>query len=242
MTAATDIGAGQMAPQDTNSEVNRVSFAVRRILAQYRTLVPVKVIAVAAGQGSPPGPGTVSVQPLVQQIDGSGNATSHGTVNGIQCARMQGGPWTIIVDPAVGDFGFVICADRDMSGVVANSAESPPGSRRMQSLSDGIYVGQILNPVSKAYLWLRSDGTLKIADGGGLVLDTAGGAWTMTGDLTVNGKLTCTDAFAAQNGGAVTGNLTATGEITRGFGGASLVTLGQHFHFGTSGGLPEPGH
>lgn len=213
----TDLGAGQQTPNDSANMPNTIAFAVERILAQLDTMKPVRVVAVHPGEGSPPGPTTVDVQPLVSQIDGNGNVVEQGVTYGIPVARTQGGPWTIICDPVVDQFGYVVCADRDISAVVAQPGLGPPGSPgRRFSISDGIFVGAVLNAVGDSYLWLREDGTFKLAAAGGFVLetDTSGNA-----TATVGTKMT------------VVGNLDVTGEITKGSATpATKVTLGNHRH------------
>lgn len=193
------LGAGQQDPSDSSSEVNKIAFAVSQIMARFDFMKPVKVIAVHAGSGSPPGPMTVDVQPLVQQIDGNRNAVSHGIVYGIPVSRTQGGKWTIICDPAVDDVGYVVAGDRDMSKVKATAAEAPPGSLRKFKISDGVYAGAILGPVTEAFLWLKADGTFKLQDAAGFVLETDGsGNGTITGDLNVIGNVKATqDVWAA---------------------------------------------
>lgn len=220
------LGAGQQDPNDSSSETNKIAFAVARIMAErLDTMKPVKVIAVHAGTGTPPGPATVDVLPLVQQIDGNRNAVSHGTVYGIPVARLQGGPWSIICDPAVGDIGYVVAGDRDMSKVKTTAAEAPPGSLRKFSIADGVYEGGILNQPTSAYLWLRSDGTLKLVDIGGFVLETDG-----SGNGTVTGNLN------------VTGTIKATGDVWAAAGSpATKVTLLGHISV-NSNTPPTPGH
>lgn len=219
------LGAGQQDPNDSASEVNRVAFAVRQIMSRLDTMKPVKIVAVHAGTGTPPGPATVDVLPLVQQIDGNRNTVSHGTVYGIPCMRIQGGPWTIICDPAVDDVGFVIASDRDMSKVKTTKAEAAPGSLRKFSIADGVYVGCILKDATAAYLWLRSDGTLKLVDGGGFVLETDGnGNAALTGDLNVTGNINATL------------NVTAASASP-----ATMVSMLGHFH-AANGTPPTPGH
>lgn len=207
------LGAGQATPNDSAALPNQIAFAVQRMLARLDVMKPVRVVAVSPGEGSPPGPGTVDVQPLVSQIDGDGNAVEQGTVYGIPVARAQGGPWTIVCDPAVGDFGYVVCADRDMSRVAAAPGVAPPGSNRRFSVSDGVYCGAMLNPVGDSYLWLRSDGTFKLAAAGGFVLESDdNGNATLTGDLTV------------------TGSVNANGEVTAEANLVTFVTLSNHRH------------
>ncbi len=196
-----------------------------RILARLDTMKPVKVVAVNAGSGSPPGPGTVDVQPLVSLIDGNGNAVEQGTVHGLPVGRLAGGVWTIVCDPAVGDFGYVVCSDRDISKAVASKGVAAPGSLRRFSVSDGVYVGALLNDVGANYLWLRPDGTLKLTAAGGFVLETdVNGNATITGDLTVTGRIISnTDVYAPSTVGGV------------------LVSLRGHIHPGNNL-PPTPGH
>jgi len=215
----SDLGAGQQAPSDSANLPNQIAFAVERMLARLDIMKPVRVVAVHAGQGEPPGPGTVDVQPLVSQIDGNGNAVEHETVYGIQVGRMQGGPWTIICDPVVDQFGYVICSDRDISKVAASPGVAPPGSNRRFSISDGVFVGGMLNQVGESYLWLRADGTFKLAAAGGFVLESnTSGKATITGDLDVSGEIR-----------AMYGDVTAKAAYP-----ASFVNLSLHRHAGNN--------
>jgi hypothetical protein len=174
------LGAGQQDPNDSASEVNQIAFAVRQIIAELDTMKLVQVKAVHPGSGSPPGPTTVDVLPLVQQVDGNGNAVSHEVVHGIPVKRAQGGPWMIVIDPAVGDVGYVTAADRDGSKVVATGAQAPPGSGRSFSISDGVYEGGCLNKATEAYLWLKADGTFVLNDKSGNKIATTTTGMTMT--------------------------------------------------------------
>src|ERR1700678_4064982 len=126
--------------------------------------------ASSTSPGAPPSPGAVDVLPLVNQIDGNGFPTQHGTVNGLPVWRFQFGPWAIVADPAVGDYGYVICADRDSSLVVKNPGQANPGSRRKYNVADAVYVGGLLNAVPAATLWLKTDGTWVLMDKPGNVV------------------------------------------------------------------------
>jgi hypothetical protein len=206
--SSSSLGASQQTPNDAANLPNEIAFAVERMLARLDIAKPVKVVAVNSGAGSPPGPCTVDVQPLVSQVDGNGNAVEQGTVYGIPVARLQGGPWTIVCDPVVGQFGFVVCADRDISKVVASPGVAPPNSSRRSSISDGVFVGSILNDIGEQYLWLRADGTFKLAAAGGFVLESdASGNATMTtgsGGLTVNGPINSTGQITANSNNPAT--------------------------------------
>jgi hypothetical protein len=210
-------GAGQQDPSTSNSEHSIALFRIRQMLARMETMKLVKVTAVTGGGGAIARAGTVNVQLLVSQLDGAANATPHGVVNGIPWWRLQGGTSGIICDPVVGDIGYVICADRDISNVKAavtanKSPQTPPGSFRKFSISDGIYVGGCLNDVMKQYIAFTPQGIVW-TDAAGNVLKSTSAGFEMTpagGVFKVNGSIE------------------ATGEVTAKFGTGAFVTLSQH--------------
>ncbi len=191
MTSATDFGYGQGTPDDSSLDENVMDFMIRQRIEQMNIMKLVKVMAVHPGTGSPPSIGTVDVLLLVNQIDGAGFATQQGTVNGISYWRFQFGPWAIVADPAIGDYGYVICADRDSSNVVKNPGQANPASMRRYDIADGIYVGGLINAVPAATIWLKTDGTCAFADKPGNVLQSSASGIAVTtapgGDFTVNG-------------------------------------------------------
>ena len=185
------IGAGQQDPIDSNSWFYVTMFLIEQMQAQLETAMPVQVVAVHPGAGSPPATGTVDVQLLVSLLDGAGNVTKQGIVYGLPFYRLQGGKWSIIMDPGVNDYGLIVTASRDTSNVVKNPGIQAPGSYRKNSFSDGFYLGGFLNPVSDAFLWLKSDGTFQWSDVPGNVIQSGTGGITVTlasgGDFIVNG-------------------------------------------------------
>lgn len=204
------------------SDFNVFSFIVRQALGRVRTGIPVKVKTIhGGGVGAPP---TVDVLPLVNQIDGVGNKTAHGTIFGIPVLRLQGGISALIIDPAVDDIGWLSVADRDISAVKANKGkQSNPGSYRRHNLADGVYVGAILNPANPTqYIQFTADG-IKISDKNGNLIVLKSGEIDITATkVSITGNL------------AVSGTITASGEITAGHGGADSVTLRQHVHTGNN--------
>lgn len=220
---AEDFGYGQQTPWNTTHEFNVLAFIVKQMIAQMDTMKLVKVVAVHS-QGDVAVPPTVDVLPLVNQVDGFGNAVKHGTVYGLPVWRLQGGKCAIILDPAVGDVGYVICSDRDISAVKASPGNQvTPASFRKFDLADGVYVGGVLNAAPTCYVLIKQDGSLKIADGFGNVLVTSSNGFALTGNV------------------AVQGTITATGNITAGQGGADQVTLQLHQHSALNA-PPTPGH
>jgi hypothetical protein len=148
-----------MSPQSGNSEVNQHAFHIQQHLGRIATIKLVKVTALTGGGGAKDVAGTVDVQPLTKQMDGEGNTQSHGKVYGLTYLRLQTGTMGVIHDPAVGDIGIAAICDRDISANVANRGEAQPGSHRRFSMSDGIYLGGVLNAKLKSYLRLLPDGS-----------------------------------------------------------------------------------
>lgn len=146
--------------QDGNSgasEFNALSFVIKQMMAGMSTSMPVKVVAVSNSGGLSPA-GTVDVVPLVNQVDGDGNATPHGTIFGLPYSRMHGGTNAVIMDPVVGDRGIVVFASRDISSVKTNKDQANPGSGRRFDPADGMYVGGLLNGTPSQFVQFNADG------------------------------------------------------------------------------------
>jgi hypothetical protein len=222
-----------MQPTDGNTDAAVWAFMAKQLINLVDTLKVVKVTGVHPGPGSPPIAGTVDVQILVNLLDGSGNSTPNGIVYGMPYLRLGGGPWQIACDPAVGDIGFAIASDRDISSfkaAVANGKSGPvnPGSFRKYDISDGVYFGGWGNGAPSASIWLKPDGTFVITDKLANVIQSSAAGITLTpapaGTININGPVTMPD------GAAITGNALATGTVIAGSGGADQVGLQTHTH------------
>ncbi len=152
---AADGYAGFASPSDQRGGVNAQALLIERMLAQTHTATLVRVAAVTAADD---GSGTVDVQPLVHQVDGAGQIMPHGIVHGLPYVRLHGGTSAIIVDPQTGDIGLAVFASRDISTVKATGQPAPPGSGRRNSMSDGIYLGGLLNGTPTQTVKMDADG------------------------------------------------------------------------------------
>lgn len=199
-----NIGFGQQTPDDSTSDYNVVAFIINQFLGRVRTATLVQVKAVTNEGGVSP-VGFIDAQPLVNQIDGVGATTPHGTIFNLPYFRLQGGTNAIILDPKVGDIGIAIIADRDISAVKTTKAVASPGSFRKFDLADGVYIGGVLNGTPDQYIGFTDDG-IKLADKNGNVIQMKPGSI------------------------AITGNVTVTGSFFAGFGGADQVGLQSHRH------------
>jgi hypothetical protein len=251
----TSFGYGHEQPNDSADDHNAVAFVCRQLIAKLRTMVPVKVMAVHPGTGSPPAAGTVDVLPLVSQIDGNGYGTPHGTVPGIPWSRTQGGKSAIICDPVVGDIGWISVADRDMSKVKSTKAAALPGSRRRHDLADGVYAGSILNAAPTCYVQFTTDGHFKFVDVDGNMLVSSSTGWVITpksgqsvtinGNLIVDQNLQLSGSIQSVTGSTYGGVIQTAGNIVAGAGTAGQVDMLFHTHTSESPGsqtsAPTPG-
>jgi hypothetical protein len=264
MSDTSSFGYGQEQPNDSGSDHDVIAFICDMKIAKIWTMIPVKVVAVHAGAGNPPAAGTVDVLPLVSQIDGNGYGTPHGTVYGIPWSRMQGGASAIVIDPVVGDLGYIDVASRDISKVKSTKAAALPGSRRRYNLADGIYSGAILNAAPTSYIQATADGHWKIVDLDGNSIITAASGITLTdktgnviqtsstgialtpfggqpvtvnGALVVTGNIQAGGALLSQTGSLYTGNIHTSGTIT---GDTDVIAAGKsgahHVHGGVATG------
>lgn len=178
---------------DGARQYNAVHFLVRTMLSGLCTATLVQVKGVTNSGGVAP-VGFVDVQPLVNLLDGNGQAIPHGTIYHCPYVRMQGGSNAVILDPQVGDIGIAVFADRDISSVCANKSTSNPGSGRRFNWADAMYIGGVLNGTPNQYVEFSASG-ITISSPTAVTLTApsvsinASGAVTITsGSLTHNGK------------------------------------------------------
>lgn len=163
-------GYGHFLPVDSQDAMAVTAAIVRSMLAQLDTMKLVQVQAVHGGGVAESG--TVDVLPLVQQIDGNGYGTPHNTVYGLPWSRVQGGTNAIICDPAIGDVGYVVVSDRDISSVKAQGAGLSttkgyvPNIRRTFDIADGVYAGGCICVTPDQYLIFTATG-IRIVDKNG---------------------------------------------------------------------------
>lgn len=187
--------------QDASSDAthtNVTDFMIDQKLAQISTAKIVKIVkgpydkdgkSIAPGTVGPIG--YVDVQPMVNQVDGRGDATAHGTVHRLSYHRNQGGLGAIINDPVVGDIGIMTVSDRDTSSVRATDKVANPGSRRKFDMADGTFVGTSQARMPEQYVTFKPDGmemhdkhnNKVVTDSSGIVIeDKNGNKYTMNSD------------------------------------------------------------
>jgi hypothetical protein len=151
------LSLGSLTPWSTWGDYNTYYFAILEALKKVQTATLVRVESCTNDGGVSPF-GFVNVTPLVNQVDGNGNPTPHGTVCGLPYLRLQGGANAVIIDPEPGDIGIAVFASRDISKVKSTQDQANPGSGRLFNYADGIYLGGVLNAAPTQYIQFNSDG------------------------------------------------------------------------------------
>ena len=178
---------GAADPTTAGDHFNAMSFIAKQVLSGAWTVTLAQVKSVT-NAGEVKDTGTVSLQPLVNQVDGQGNATPHGTISNAIYFRYGGKDGAIICDPVVGDIGIMLSASSDISSVKANKAQANPGSSRKFDPADAIYLGAVLSAAPTQYITFTSTG-LKIADKNNNAIEFKQGGIFVTGNIVVQGNL-----------------------------------------------------
>lgn len=158
MTVDTTPYYGQTEPTSALGEWNRERFIFQQQMANLNTSMPVQVISVLGSGLSPVG--FVTIRILVDQVTGDDITSPHGDIPNVPYMRLQGGTNAVIIDPEPGDIGMACFCSRDISAVKNARQSAPPGSRRMYSFSDCMYVGGFLNGTPTQYVQFTAGGIL----------------------------------------------------------------------------------
>lgn len=200
-------------PGASANDLAELQFLVASMISRVRTCMPVRVVAcTVAGEVGPIG--RVDVLPLVQQVDGNGQAWPHATIYNVPYLRQQGGANAVICDPQAGDIGLIAVCDRDISAAKASAGEAPPGSRRRHDMSDAVYLHTIIGATPTQFVRFHAGGIEVLSPNAvhiqapGVTID---GPTTINGDVTINGNTTASGDLTASGSGAFGADVTAQG-------------------------------
>lgn len=187
------------------SDAENLSYVFKKLLSGAFFIELVQVTAI---RGDSPNL-VVDVIPLVTRTGPSGATIQNSEIFNVPVFRLQRGESAVIMNPVPGDIGMIAICDRDNSIARANRKQSVPGSKRMHSKSDALYLGGFLNQAPTQYVEF-ADNKINIVAPNGV-------------------NITTPDMY-------VSGNIRAGGDITDNVGtqSASLKTLrdkyDQHKH------------
>ena len=215
--ATNPTGAGYRGFQrhgTASQQFNAIEFLIRSIVSGIATATLVQVKAVTNSGGVMP-VGFVDILPLINQINGDGNAVPHAVIYHCPYSRLQGGANAVILDPQVGDIGVAVFASRDASSVAANKAQANQGSWRTHDMADGLYIGGMLNGTPTQYVQFNT---------GGITILSPNTVTIKAPAIVLDGPVTTTSTIVA------TGNVTGAG-----------TSLHTHLHGGVSPGGSNTG-
>lgn len=151
-------------PEESMQGPAQFQAVLNNMLGQKHTVMLAKVIKVKAGGVG--AVGTVDIQPLVMMIDAANNVIERGVIHGAPYFRLQGGSSAVIIDPAIGDIGLALFAERDISTVVRTRAAAAPNTKRQFALSDALYLGSYLGLAPSQYMHIKPGGGIDIVSTG----------------------------------------------------------------------------
>jgi len=174
--------------QSNTSRLNALRFVMLQVLGGVRTAQLVKVIS-CTNSGGVSAVGQVVVQPLVNAVDGEGNAVPHGPLYALPYFRLQGGANAVIIDPQANDIGLAVFADRYISNVKSTKKQANPGSARQHSMADGLYIGGFLNGTPTQYIQFTDSGINLVDKNGNEISMQSGKILMTTALLDVTGDI-----------------------------------------------------
>lgn len=166
----------------------------------------------------------VDVRPLIKKV-ASGQAFSRQIIPNIHSEIFGAGDLLISFPVKVGDRGWIIASDRDISLFLQNDAESEPPTARKHSFNDARFIPDIMKNFTiseddiDALVIQNRDGTVKIALDQNEIRITNG---------TVHGVISSTHVdFTAPSGFFVNGaQITPSGDVVS----SSGVSVNNHTH------------
>lgn len=151
---------GEAVPSDFAGEYNALLFVIKQIVNRTHVSALCKVIAVTGGGVGQIG--YVDLQPLLNQVDGYGDAIPQGILYNVPYFRLQSGSNAIIIDPQIDDVGVALFSDRDITAIkyqynIDNIAQvlatgANPATRRRYA--DGLFFGGFFNGTPTEYIQL----------------------------------------------------------------------------------------
>lgn len=178
-------------------------FIILKLLRDVHTCTLVQVQAVQPVSGKV---GFVTVIPLVQETDTAGVVIPQTPIYNVPYFQHQGGGSAVILDPAVGDIGLAIFAERDITTVKSTQKTGPAATDRNHSSADGLYIGGVLNAVPTQYVQFQP--------GGGGIKIHSPGAVTVEAGSTVHITSGTTTTIDAPGGFIVNANMTLNGTMS----------------------------
>lgn len=122
-------------PESVSCQGNTIAVLLSSILKGFSFI---DIVLVKELEGD-----TLTVLPLVNDVDVSGRTIANQNVYQIPYLRLQAGNSAIKMEPRVGDIGLVAICDKDTTNVRDTSKGGPSPTQRRHSYADAVYLTAI---------------------------------------------------------------------------------------------------
>ena len=219
----------------SSNPLNSMEFFIRSLISQVvSTSLPVVVTAVER-KGEDAGAGYVTVKPLLQPRNNSGDGLEVTTIPKLPYFRLQHGKAAIICDPKVGDIGLAVVAKHDISNINGTTTPKVPATYRKFDPSDSFYIGGFWGKAPEVFIHLEDEGTIKIKAPTKITMDAPECEVNASTSFTVNSAQINLNG-PISGGGSGGADATFSGDVT-----AKNISLTSHTHTGVQSGNSSTG-
>ena len=219
----------------SSNPLNSMEFFIRSLISQVvSTSLPVVVTAVER-KGEEAGAGYVTVKPLLQPRNNSGDGLEVTTIPKLPYFRLQHGKAAIICDPKVGDIGLAVVAKQDISNINGSTTPKVPATYRKFDPSDSFYIGGFWGKAPEVFIHLEDEGTIKIKAPTKSSMEAPECEVNASTSFTVNSSQINLNG-PISGGGSGGADATFTGDVN-----AKGISLTSHTHTGVQSGNSSTG-
>lgn len=219
----------------SSNPLNSMEFFVRSLISQVvSTSLPVVVTAVER-KGEEAGAGYVTVKPLLQPRNNSGDGLEVTTIPKLPYFRLQHGKAAIICDPKVGDIGLAVVAKHDISNINGSTTPKVPATYRKFDPSDSFYIGGFWGKAPEVFIHLEDEGTIKIKAPTKITIESPECEVNASTSFTVNSAQINLNG-PISGGGSGGADATFSGDVT-----AKGISLTDHVHSNVENGPSNTG-
>lgn len=219
----------------SSNPLNSMEFFIRSLISQVvSTSLPVVVTAVER-KGEDAGAGYVTVKPLLQPRNNSGDGLEVTTIPKLPYFRLQHGKAAIICDPKVGDIGLAVVAKHDISNINGSTTPKVPATYRKFDPSDSFYIGGFWGKAPEVFIHLEDEGTIKIKAPTKITMEAPECEVNASTSFTVNSAQINLNG-PISGGGSGGADATFTGDVN-----AKGISLTSHTHTGVQSGNSSTG-
>jgi hypothetical protein len=219
----------------SSNPLNSMEFFIRSLISQVvSTSLPVVVTAVER-KGEEAGAGYVTVKPLLQPRNNSGDGLEVTTIPKLPYFRLQHGKAAIICDPKVGDIGLAVVAKHDISNINGSTTPKVPATYRKFDPSDSFYIGGFWGKAPEVFIHLEDEGTIKIKAPTKISMEAPECEVNASTSFTVNSAQINLNG-PISGGGSGGADATFTGDVN-----AKGISLTSHTHTGVQSGNSSTG-